>query len=117
VRHADGLSASLAAGVAALPADGEGVYVFLGDMPRIPTGMAALMAKALARGAAAAATEFQGRRGHPVLFARSLWPRLLTQSGDRGAGELLRELGEALALIPSPDDGVLYDVDRREDLV
>jgi len=116
VRHAEGLSASLAAGVAALPDDGEGVYVFLGDMPRIPTGLAAPMAAALAHGALAVAPAFQGRRGHPVLFARSLWPRLLALSGDRGAGELLRELGEAVALIPAADHGVLYDVDRREDL-
>ena len=115
-RHAEGLSASLAAGVAALPDDGEGVYVFLGDMPRIPDVLAAPMADALARGSAAVAAEFQGRRGHPVLFAKSVWPRLLTFVGDRGAGELLRELGDAVVLIPSPDDGVLYDVDRREDL-
>ncbi len=115
-RHAEGLSASLAAGVAALPDDGEGVYVFLGDMPRIPGDLAAPMAEALAGGALAVAPEFQGRRGHPVLFAKPLWPRLLTLSGDRGAGELLRELGEAVALTPAPDDGVLYDVDRREDL-
>ncbi len=115
-RYADGLSASLAAGIAALPEDAEGAFVFLGDMPRVPHGLAASMAEALARGAAAVATEFQGRRGHPVLFAKPLWPRLLALSGDRGAGELLRELGAAVALIPAPDDGVLYDVDRREDL-
>ena len=115
-RHAEGLSASLAAGVAALPEDGEGVFVFLGDMPRIPAGVTAPMAEALARQLPAAPTESQGRRGHPVLFGRPLWPRLLTLSGDRGAGELLRELGDAVVLIPAPDDGVLYDVDRREDL-
>jgi len=117
VRHAEGLSASLAAGIAALPDDGEGVFVFLGDMPRIPNGLAAPMADALAPGALAVAPEFQGRRGHPVLFAKPLWPGLLTLSGDRGAGELLRELGEAVVLVPAADDGVLYDVDRREDLV
>lgn len=115
-RHAEGLSASLAAGVTALPEDAEGAFVFLGDMPRIPGGLAASMADALACGAPAVATEFQGRRGHPVLFGKPLWPRLLTLSGDRGAGELLRELSSAVALIPAPDDGVLYDVDRREDL-
>jgi molybdenum cofactor cytidylyltransferase len=115
-RHAEGLSASLAAGVAALPADGEGVFVFLGDMPRLPDGVTLKMAEALPGGAGAVATTFEGRRGHPVLFANPLWPRLLTLSGDRGAGDLLRALGPALALVPAPDDGVLYDVDRPEDL-
>jgi molybdenum cofactor cytidylyltransferase len=115
-RHAEGLSASLAAGVAALPTDGEGVFVFLGDMPRIPGGLTGPMADALAGGALAAATEFQGRRGHPVLFAKALWPRLLALGGDRGAGALLGQLGADVALVPAQDDGVLYDVDRREDL-
>jgi molybdenum cofactor cytidylyltransferase len=115
-RHAEGLSASLSAGVAALPEDGEGVFVFLGDMPRIPPGIALPMAEALAEGAQAVAPAFQGRRGHPVLFASALWPRLAALSGDQGAGGLLRELGLGLALVPAPDDGVLFDVDRREDL-
>jgi len=115
-RHADGLSASLAAGIAALPADAAGVFVFLGDMPRIPVGLTASMAQALAGGAEAAAPVFEGRRGHPVLFGAALLPRLEALTGDRGAGELLRQLGDAVALVPAPDDGALYDVDRREDL-
>jgi CTP:molybdopterin cytidylyltransferase MocA len=41
---------------------------------------------------------------------------LLELQGDQGAGALLKSLGEAVALVPAPDDGVLYDVDRRADL-
>jgi len=116
-RHADGLSASLAAGIEALPEDSDGVFVFLGDMPRVPPGLTAPMADALALGAAAVTTQFQGRRGHPVLFGRPLWPRLTALTGDQGAGALLRDLGDAVTLIPSPNNGVLFDVDRREDLI
>jgi molybdenum cofactor cytidylyltransferase len=115
-RHAEGLSASLAAGVGALPKDAAGVFVFLGDMPRIPPELATPMAEALASGALAVAATFEGRRGHPVLFGRSLWPRLQVLTGDRGAGELLRGLGDRLALAPSAKDGVLFDVDRPSDL-
>jgi len=116
-RHAEGLSASLAAGVAALPEDGDGVFVFLGDMPRVPGEIAAALAEALASGASAAAPTFNGHRGHPVLFGRNLWPDLLTLTGDKGAGDLLRTLGDRLALVEAPHDGVLFDIDRREDLV
>jgi molybdenum cofactor cytidylyltransferase len=115
-RHADGLSASLAAGVTALPPDAEGAFVFLGDMPRIPSGLAAAMAETLEGGAAAVAPMFLGRRGHPVLFSRAVLPRLVGLSGDRGAGELLRELGAAVAVVESTDEGVLFDVDQPEDL-
>jgi len=115
-RHAEGLSASLAAGIAAVREDARGVFVFLGDMPRIPHDLAAQLAAALDAGPEAAAPTFQGRRGHPVLFGPALWPRLAALSGDRGAGALLMDLGERLALVPAPDDGVLFDVDRPADL-
>jgi molybdenum cofactor cytidylyltransferase len=115
-RHAEGLAASLAAGVAALPDDAEAVFVFLGDMPRIPTGVPAALANALTDGVHAAAPTFRARRGHPVLFRRVLWPQLMNLIGDRGAGELLGDLGERLALVAAPDDGVLFDVDEPGDL-
>ncbi len=115
-RHAEGLSASLAAGVAALPADGAGVFIFLADMPRVPVDITPPMVEALTAGTVAVAAAFEGRRGHPVLFGNRLWPRLLTLGGDKGAGDLLKALGDSLALIRASDDGVLYDVDRPEDL-
>lgn len=116
VRYAEGLSASLIAAVQALPDDAAGAFVFLGDMPRIPVAVLQPLADALKGGAAAAAPVFDGRRGHPVLFGETLLPRLTTLSGDRGAGALLEAVGERLALIPAPDDGVLFDVDRPGDL-
>lgn len=115
-RFADGLSESLKAGVAALPADCAGAFIFLGDMPRIPRAVSRDLAAALKPGVQAAAPAFEGQRGHPVLFGRDLLPSLLTLGGDQGAGALLKGLGPALALVLAPDDGVLYDVDRREDL-
>jgi molybdenum cofactor cytidylyltransferase len=114
--HADGLSASIAAGVASLPGDAAGVFIYLGDMPRVPTEVAARMAEALASGALAVATMYDGRRGHPVLFGKALWPELQALTGDKGAGELLRGLGDRLAIVQAPHDGVLFDVDRRADL-
>ena len=114
--YAEGLSASLIAGVASLPPDADGAIVFLGDMPRIPGAVLAPLVQALNDGALAATPVFEGRRGHPALFSQPLFARLLELTGDRGAGALLQELGDTAARIPAPDDGVLHDVDRREDL-
>jgi molybdenum cofactor cytidylyltransferase len=113
---AEGMGASLRTAVAALPADTDGVFVFLGDMPRIPSGLAQTLAEALGPGVDLAAPRFEGRRGHPVLFGRACFPALLALVGDVGAREVLAEAGERLALVDSPDAGVLFDVDRREDL-
>ena len=115
-RSAEGMAESLKAGIASLPPDCAGAFVFLGDMPRVAPGVAASLATALAAGAQAAAPQFAGRRGHPVLFGAALFPRLLTLSGDRGAAAVLGDLGPGLALVEAPDDGVLFDVDRPGDL-
>lgn len=114
--HAEGMGASLRAGIASLPPDAAGAFVFLGDMPRVPTAILRRMAEALAGGAAAAAPVFEGRRGNPVLLSRALFPDLLALTGDAGARGVLQALGGRLALVESPDDGVLFDVDRPGDL-
>jgi len=114
--HADGMGATLRTGVASLPADAAGVFVFLGDMPRVPALVLPKLADAFAAGAPAAAPIFEGQRGHPVLFARALFPQLLALTGDEGARTVLRGLGPRLALVESPDAGVLFDVDRPSDL-
>jgi len=115
-RHAEGLSASLAAGIAALAPDCSGAFVFLGDMPRIPMAVLPRLAEALDQGALAAAPTFGGRRGHPVLFSASLFPDLLRLSGERGAASVVAGLGDRLTLVDAPDDGVLFDVDRPADM-
>ena len=113
--YAEGMGASLRTGVAGLPTDAAGAFVFLGDMPRIPHDMAAKLTEALAAGARAAAPVCGDKRGHPVLFSAELFPALLSLAGDRGAGWLLNAMTHGLALIPTEDEGVLFDVDQPSD--
>src|SRR5579862_2122925 len=114
--HAEGMGATLRTGVASLPDGAAGVFVFLGDMPRVPPAVLPRLADALAAGAPAAAPAFEGQRGHPVLFAAALLPKLAALAGDEGARSVLRALGDQLTLIPTGDPGVLIDIDRPEDL-
>ena len=114
--HAEGMGASLRAGVAALPTGLRGVFVFLGDMPDVPEEVLPRLVTAVESGAPAAAPTYKGRRGHPVLFSASLLPDLAGAAGDAGAREVLAILGDRLARVESPDPGVLFDVDRPEDL-
>ena len=118
VRCADwhvGMSASLKAGLAAV-AGADAVAVFLGDMPGVPEGLVAQLSAAVQAGAAAAAPVCEGRRGNPVVLGAEVLARGGELTGDRGAGPLLEGLGSRLALIPNDDKGVLFDVDRKEDL-
>jgi molybdenum cofactor cytidylyltransferase len=92
------------------------VFIFLGDMPRVPHAVLSPLAEAVRAGAPAAAPSFEGRRGHPVVIGASLLPQLLTLTGDAGARSILKDLGDRLVLVQAPDDGVLFDVDQRGDL-
>jgi molybdenum cofactor cytidylyltransferase len=114
--HALGMAHSLRMGIAGLPQDTAGAFIFLGDMPRVPREILQPMAEAVWAGAQAAAPVFQGRRGNPVLLAQALFPQVLALSGDAGARAVLQDLGPRLALVEAPDDGVLYDVDQPSDL-
>lgn len=114
--HDEGMGASLRTGIASLPADATGAFVFLGDMPRVPHDVLPGLAGALESGAAAAAPVFDGRRGNPVLVGAALFPELRALTGDAGARGLLQRLGARLALVEAPDDGVLFDVDLASDL-
>jgi len=113
---AEGMGASLRAGIAALPSGLDGAFVFLGDMPRVPPGLARELARGLIPGVDAVAPRWAGRRGHPVLFGRACFPALRTLGGDVGAREVLAALGDRLALVDSAEAGILFDVDRPEDL-
>jgi molybdenum cofactor cytidylyltransferase len=113
---AEGMGASLRTAIAALPPDADGAFVFLGDMPRVPLDLAWDLAGALKGGIDAAAPRIEGRRGHPVLFGQACFPALLALTGDVGARDVLAALGDRLALVDRQDPGVLFDIDRPEDL-
>ena len=114
--HAEGMGASLRTGAEALPADTAGTFVLLGDMPKVPAALLPRLVETVEAGAAAAAPVCDGRRGHPVLFGAELLDHLRQAAGDEGARTALAGLGSRLAHIETNDDGVLFDVDRREDL-
>ncbi|MFZ0268221.1 nucleotidyltransferase family protein [Caulobacter sp.] len=113
---AEGMGSSLRTAVDALPPDSDGVFVFLGDMPRLQPALAQDLVRSLTPDVDAVAPRFAGRRGHPVLFGRACFPALRTLGGDVGAREILAAMGDRLALIDNSDAGVLFDVDRPEDL-
>lgn len=113
---AEGMGASLRTAAGQVPDDAAGVLVFLGDMPAIDPATAARLVQALDRPDRIAAPAFEGRRGHPVLFGASWLPALRRLSGDAGARAILQQAGQRLALVPVGDPGVLWDVDRPEDL-
>lgn len=119
---AEGMSASLRAGLAALAAQeppAAAALVALVDTPglRHEVVRRVLGAVAPARPAASALARatYGGRPGHPVLLGRAHWSAAAAAArGDRGAGPYLRAAGAALVECGDLDDGA--DVDTRPTL-
>lgn len=109
---AEGMGASLRAGLAAAP--GEAVLVGLVDLPDVT---AAVVGRVLAAGSGPgvlARASYAGRPGHPVLIGRDHWaPVTAAAVGDAGARDHLAV--SAVALVECGDLATGRDVDRRAD--
>jgi CTP:molybdopterin cytidylyltransferase MocA len=96
---ADGLAASLRAGIAAVSANPvDAVLLHLVDTPDIgPEVVRRVLAAVPPSGLARAV--YRGRPGHPVLIARRHWPALLASlHGDEGARAFLRDRDDVVAV-------------------
>ena len=83
----DGLSASLKAGIAAVPPECAAALVCLGDMPLV-TGR--MMDRLLSvydpqEGRLIVLPTFRGKQGNPMLWDRRFFPEILRIAGDSGA--------------------------------
>jgi molybdenum cofactor cytidylyltransferase len=115
---AKGLGTSLKVGVAAVPADADGVVVCLGDMPQVNASLIDRLIAAYdpEKGALVVAPVSDGQRGNPVLWSRRFFPDLMAITGDVGARHLLAGYGEAVAEVPVQEQGAFVDVDTPEAL-
>jgi len=112
---AEGMTTSLAAGIAALPADIDGAFVLLADMPRLGAAHLRRLAAAFVPGAICVPVK-DGRRGNPVLFARDFFGEILALSGDHGAKAVIAAHAERVIEVAFDDEAIFIDVDTQEDL-
>ncbi|MFN8666169.1 MAG: nucleotidyltransferase family protein [Gemmatimonadaceae bacterium] len=112
----DGMSASLALGVAALPEEVDAFVVALGDQPFIDAAVVRALGETWRdSNAAAVVPMYRDGRGNPVLFDASMRRRLQALEGDMGARELLAAMGDRVLRVPVDADAP-RDVDTPGDL-
>lgn len=115
--YADGISASLQAGIAALP-DCDAAIVMLGDMPLVSPALLERLAETFTQAQpkpAAIMPVHGGRRGNPVLLnLKLLRDEIAALSGDRGAGPLLAGRADVIEIDGDPSTSL--DIDTRESL-
>jgi molybdenum cofactor cytidylyltransferase len=97
--YANGLSTSLRAGLAHVPADADAVVVLLGDMPAVTPAMIDKVIAAFdpARGREIIVPTFEGQRGNPVLWSRRFFSELMAVEGDKGGRDVIAAHRDAVA--------------------
>lgn len=113
---ADGMGASLRAGLAALAATpAEACVVALVDQPLV--GALAVRRLVELTDITAAVSTYGGKPRNPVRLARSVWTDVAALAvGDRGARPWLRAHPDLVLLVPCDDTGSADDLDTPEDL-
>jgi molybdenum cofactor cytidylyltransferase len=114
----EGMSTSLQTGLAALPANVDGVLVCLGDMPLVTaTALDRLIAAFNPlEGRAICVPTWNGKRGNPVLWDRRFFPAMAELAGDVGAKHLIGEHADLVVEVAMSDDAVLTDIDTPDAL-
>jgi molybdenum cofactor cytidylyltransferase len=115
---AEGMSTSLKKGLAALPADIDGVLVCLADMPRVGAVVLDRLIAAFnpLEGRAICVPTWNGKRGNPVLWDKRFFAEMAELAGDVGAKHLIGEHADLVAEVAMPDDAILTDIDTPEAL-
>jgi molybdenum cofactor cytidylyltransferase len=114
--YAEGQSTSLRAGIAALAPQTAAAMILLGDQPLVnPAILRRLMQAWQDTARPIVAPYYAGQRGNPVLFARVLFPELLSVTGDQGGREVLQRHAQEVEPVPIADTDAAQDLDTWQE--
>lgn len=113
--YEQGQSASIKAGISALPPNIGAAVFLLADQPQIPVEVIRALIETHAEGRQPilAPLVLEERRANPVLFDRTTFPDLMQLQGDVGGRGIFDK--HKVTYLPWHDDILLFDVDKPED--
>jgi molybdenum cofactor cytidylyltransferase len=116
----EGCASSYRAGVDTLDPRSDAVMIILGDQPGIDPPIIDHVAQEWRQSnSQIALSSYRGRRGHPMIFGRSFFDKLVGLHGDKAAWKLIDAnpalIHEILFELPFPEDiNTLEDLQRIE---
>jgi molybdenum cofactor cytidylyltransferase len=117
--YSEGMSTSIKAGVNHLMINGlptDAIFIFLGDMPLIKSSTINYLLHVYKEtGSQIVVPVYQGRQGHPVLFDKKLFNRLLKLTGDSGAKIIFQESCNDIYKVTVNDPAIHMDIDCWDD--
>lgn len=111
-----GMLSSVQTGVRALPPDCEAFFLALGDQPMVrPQTLHALLAARQEANAVLFLPTFEGKRGHPVLFAATCVREILSLPAAATLKQIVTQHAADTIEVSCDDPAILADVDTPED--
>lgn len=113
-----GQLSSLKVGLAeAIRADADAVIVHLADHPLVlPATFRALVDEYCKTRRPIVVARYNGRRGHPVLFDRTVFAELMAAPEDQGARVVVNADAARVLYVDVADPGIVLDLDTPADL-
>jgi molybdenum cofactor cytidylyltransferase len=114
-RYPLGQSTSVIRGLEAVDPRADAALFLVADQPFLDAALIDRLIAAYEKtGGPIVLPVFQGRRGSPVLFDRSLFDELRQITGDEGGRQLLQRYPERIVCVELESDRPLFDVDTPE---
>jgi len=93
----------------------DGVMLFLVDHPFVNPQLIDLLIQEFSRQQfPIVIPTFRGRRGHPLIFGRQLFPELVSAPCDQGAVAVVRSHRQEILHVSVQDKSILIDIDTPE---
>jgi molybdenum cofactor cytidylyltransferase len=97
--------------------ESDGFLLFLVDHPFVSATLVdQLVAEFYRSGKAIVLPAFQGKRGHPVIFARRLYEELLAAPLEKGARTVVWNHADEVLTVPTEEEGVVLNLNDPETL-
>ena len=112
-----GQLSSIQAAIRSLPEGIEGLVLCPVDHPLVPREVVgALLREFDSRGKQIVLPKYRGKRGHPVIFASSLFPELLSASPEIGARQVVWAHADDVLEVETNEEGVVLNLNDPESL-
>jgi len=98
-----------------VPAEVSGILVTPVDAPGATVEVIRAMKLRAREGASIVVPTYEGRRGHPVFFGRTVFPDLASGSLEEGARTLMTRYRADLAEVTVSESRILLDIDTPAD--
>lgn len=115
-KYDEGMYSSVIAGIEAFPKDIDGFLMLPVDIPNISKNTINSLCQIFQNESFDIIyPSYNNRRGHPPIISSNLFEGIRSYNGDGGLKKLLKNYQDNIYHLNTLDEGILFDIDTRED--